>query len=274
MLTALFAQVGPFFNWVYMVYAIFTAGQRTWGGPRADAGKADSMTSPAAAIKRAEAAGDDLNVIPESFRPTPRPDSSYSAGGVGIGGADSAKRLSQRVPLQPDRRWEGRFRSAGRNPTWTPSYSDDNGSRTPLGLGAGSRGSRPPSAFYNSRAVQQSRLSTDSSSSLSRSDIGEPSVYMPRRVRSAVVVDEVDRARSRPSSPTFGLSFDGQSDSMYRVSAMSGLEPYQTGGPAEGSIGTLSRIDITSAGSRDKHVLNHSNHRKDRAPAASRFEAP
>ncbi|KAK9464524.1 chitin synthase-domain-containing protein [Lipomyces arxii] len=27
----------PFFNWVYMVYGIFTASQRTWGGPRADA---------------------------------------------------------------------------------------------------------------------------------------------------------------------------------------------------------------------------------------------
>jgi chitin synthase len=31
--------VNPFFNWCYMVYGIFTAGQRTWGGPRADAGK-------------------------------------------------------------------------------------------------------------------------------------------------------------------------------------------------------------------------------------------
>jgi len=52
-----------------MVYGIFTAGQRTWGGPRADASTADQTTTPAAAIAHAEATGDDLNVVPESFRP-------------------------------------------------------------------------------------------------------------------------------------------------------------------------------------------------------------
>ncbi|KAK9462285.1 chitin synthase-domain-containing protein, partial [Lipomyces oligophaga] len=35
--------VNPFFNWVYMVYGIFTAGQRTWGGPRADQGGDEEM---------------------------------------------------------------------------------------------------------------------------------------------------------------------------------------------------------------------------------------
>ena len=58
--------INPFFNWVYMVYGIFTAGQRTWGGPRADAGKADPGTTPQQAIEHAEATGDDLNVIPKS----------------------------------------------------------------------------------------------------------------------------------------------------------------------------------------------------------------
>lgn len=52
-----------------MVYAFFTSGQRTWGGPRADAGQADAVTSPQAAIEYAEATGDDLNIVPESFRP-------------------------------------------------------------------------------------------------------------------------------------------------------------------------------------------------------------
>lgn len=52
-----------------MVYGIFTAGQRTWGGPRADAGAADSMTTPQQAIEHAKATGDDLNVIPETFKP-------------------------------------------------------------------------------------------------------------------------------------------------------------------------------------------------------------
>ena len=61
--------INPFFNWMYMVYGIFTAGQRTWGGPRADAGAADSETTPQAAIEHAKATGDDLNVIPETFKP-------------------------------------------------------------------------------------------------------------------------------------------------------------------------------------------------------------
>ena len=61
--------LNPFMNWIYMVYGIFTAGQRTWGGPRADAGAADAKTSPQEAIEHAEATGDDLNVLPETFRP-------------------------------------------------------------------------------------------------------------------------------------------------------------------------------------------------------------
>lgn len=61
--------LNPFFNWTYMVYGIFTAGQRTWGGPRADAGAADADTTPQQAIEHAKATGDDLNVIPETFKP-------------------------------------------------------------------------------------------------------------------------------------------------------------------------------------------------------------
>ncbi|KAL9945102.1 hypothetical protein ACHAQF_004401 [Verticillium nonalfalfae] len=37
--------VNPFFNWFYMVYGIFTAGQRTWGGPRADGAEANPGTT-------------------------------------------------------------------------------------------------------------------------------------------------------------------------------------------------------------------------------------
>jgi len=62
-------QIGPFFNWLYMVYGIFTAGRRTWGGPRADAGEADEVMSPRDVIEYAEKIGDDLNIIPETFRP-------------------------------------------------------------------------------------------------------------------------------------------------------------------------------------------------------------
>lgn len=61
--------LNPFFIWIYMVYGIFTAGRRTWGGPRVDAGAADSDTTPQQAIEQAKATGDDLNVIPETFKP-------------------------------------------------------------------------------------------------------------------------------------------------------------------------------------------------------------
>ena len=36
--------LNPFFNWVYMVYGIFSAGQRTWGGPRTET---ETGTTPA-----------------------------------------------------------------------------------------------------------------------------------------------------------------------------------------------------------------------------------
>ncbi|KAK4156233.1 BcCHSVII, class VII chitin synthase [Chaetomidium leptoderma] len=61
--------LNPFLNWYYMVYGIFTAGQRTWGGPRADAATADSHTTAQEAIEQAEKAGDDLNIVPETFIP-------------------------------------------------------------------------------------------------------------------------------------------------------------------------------------------------------------
>jgi chitin synthase len=61
--------LNPFFNWIYMVYGIFTAGSRTWGGPRADAGTADAETTPQQAIEHAKETGDELNVVPETFKP-------------------------------------------------------------------------------------------------------------------------------------------------------------------------------------------------------------
>ncbi|KAI1613302.1 chitin synthase [Exophiala viscosa] len=69
LLYPLMFTINPFMNWVYMVYGIFTAGQRTWGGPRADAGAADAQVTPQEAIEHAIATGDDLNVVPETFKP-------------------------------------------------------------------------------------------------------------------------------------------------------------------------------------------------------------
>lgn len=83
--------LNPFFNWYYMVYGIFTAGQRTWGGPRADAGAADKNTTVQEAIEYAEQTGDDLNVVPETFIPAvmakhERNTDKVSRGGGGGGG--------------------------------------------------------------------------------------------------------------------------------------------------------------------------------------------
>ena len=88
--------VNPFFNWLYLVYGVFTAGQRTWGGPRADAGVADANTTPQQAIEHAQAIGDDLNIVPETFR--------------------EARQLPRRRPttLQPSGSVEGRFAPPGR----------------------------------------------------------------------------------------------------------------------------------------------------------------
>ncbi|KAH6953289.1 chitin synthase-domain-containing protein [Fusarium avenaceum] len=60
--------LNPFYNWYYMVYGIFTAGQRTWGGPRADAASADTHTTAREAVEQAEKQGDELNVVPETFK--------------------------------------------------------------------------------------------------------------------------------------------------------------------------------------------------------------
>lgn len=85
--------LNPFLNWVYMVYGIFTAGQRTWGGPRADAGAADAKVTPQEAIEHAIATGDDLNVVPETFRPAMK----------------VRRRRTRPSALQPSSSVEGRF---------------------------------------------------------------------------------------------------------------------------------------------------------------------
>ncbi|KAL3449433.1 chitin synthase-domain-containing protein [Aspergillus insuetus] len=80
--------MNPFFNWLYMVYGIFTAGHRTWGGPRTDATRADEHTTPAQAARQAEEQGDELNVEVKTFR----------SGVEGKG-----------VPVRPPRKITGRF---------------------------------------------------------------------------------------------------------------------------------------------------------------------
>ncbi|KAF3491937.1 chitin synthase D [Arthroderma uncinatum] len=119
--------LNPFFNWLYMVNGIFTAGQRTWGGPRADAAEADDNTSPSQAADQAKAAGDELNVNLDTFPP--------------------ATQGKEPVPVQPPEVAEGRFSA----PTLGPNgcYENTNASGVTL-----------PTHYTNGEV--DSRLSLDS----------------------------------------------------------------------------------------------------------------
>ncbi|KAL8806256.1 MAG: hypothetical protein Q9200_005104 [Gallowayella weberi] len=159
--------INPFFNWVYMVYGIFTAGQRTWGGPRADAGAADPHTSPQEAIEHAEATGDDLNVVPETFKPAVE--------------ARHPEKRPGAIPLQPSEHLEGRFAPAERLPGGWYMQNNDSGLTLPNML------PRDPNA---PRIPLHPRDSMDSF--ITAASAGN-SVYMPRRVES--IMGEEDRRK-------------------------------------------------------------------------------
>ena len=150
--------INPFFNWAYMVYGIFTAGQRTWGGPRADAGAADVHTSPQQAIEYAEATGDDLNIVPETFKPA-------------VEARHPEKEIGA-VPLQPIDHLEGRFAPAERLPGGWYVQNNDSGLTLPNML---PRNPHAPYILVHPRESFESYSSDDS--------VRVP-VYMPRTVES------------------------------------------------------------------------------------------
>lgn len=100
--------LNPFFNWYYMVYGIFTAGQRTWGGPRADAGAADKNTTVQEAIEYAEQTGDELNVVPETFIPAviaqkQQGEVAKMSADAGVAGVSTGGALNRRVSRRMSR---------------------------------------------------------------------------------------------------------------------------------------------------------------------------
>lgn len=162
--------INPFFNWLYMVYGIFTAGQRTWGGPRADAGTADTTKTPQQVIAEAEARGEDLEVVPETFRPAAEANKD-------------AQGLRQRLPVQPDDRIEGRFAASERLPGGYYNYEN------------ASMGTLPDLVQRNPNAPHiplHPRASFDSFVSGTSTSAGN-SIYMPRRVES--IMGEEDRRK-------------------------------------------------------------------------------
>lgn len=158
--------VNPFFNWWYMVYGIFTAGQRTWGGPRADAGAADVNTTPQQVIEKANEAGDELNVVPETFKPAAE--------------ARNLQIARKPIPLQPPERLEGRFAAAEKLPGgWYEQVND-----SLMSIGANGAVGVPPRNLMPSR---------DSLDSLVSAQTSNNSVYNPRRVES--IMGEEDRKK-------------------------------------------------------------------------------
>lgn len=158
--------INPFFNWVYMIYGIFTAGQRTWGGPRADAAAADENTTPQQAIEIAKATGDELNIVPESFKPAAE--------------ARHPEKAVPSVPVVPTDRIEGRFAAATRRPGgWYSQYGDSDLTLPDMGM-RDLNASRP-------------RLRTRNSLDSFVTSASASSVYMPRRIED--LLNDEDRIK-------------------------------------------------------------------------------
>ncbi|KAF2760591.1 hypothetical protein EJ05DRAFT_436616, partial [Pseudovirgaria hyperparasitica] len=177
MLYPLMFVVNPFFNWVYMVYGIFTAGQRTWGGPRADAGAADINTSPQAAIEYAEAMGDDLNVVPETFKSA----------------AEARTHHYTHVPFLPSDNIEGRFAPAEQLPDGWYWQGNDSGLHVLKGT--------------TRQVVGMALHLRNSYESSGTTDSATNSVYLPRRVESIMDLDDtlkyhMGQAVQRPAGGT------------------------------------------------------------------------
>ncbi|KAI0548329.1 family 2 glycosyltransferase [Xylaria curta] len=169
--------LNPFFNWYYMVYGIFTAGQRTWGGPRADAATADQDTTPQQAIEKAENTGDDLNIVPETFIPAAEIQRGNSLKEKGAGVARSKSNKSK---LLPPEKIEGKFAAPEKKADGF--YVHDEDSRYSFNtLGESSYGMKSRFALQH-RDSWESFLTT-----------GNNSVYLPRRVES--IMGDEDRRK-------------------------------------------------------------------------------
>ena len=167
------------------VYGILTAGQRTWGGPRADAGKADAVTTAQEVVEKADVLGDELNVVPETFT------ESHPAGDP--------------VPLQPPERLEGRFAAAERLPGGWYGHPDD--SMVSFSTGAILNGS--------SELDFPRRHSFESNSS----------VFMPRRVESIMgEEDQRKYALAQASQRAAGGAYMTNTDSSGEFHELSVLE--------------------------------------------------
>ena len=152
--------LNPFFNWLYMVYGIFTAGQRTWGGPRADAAAADKHTTAEEAVEQARAQGDELNVDVDTFR--------------------MSRSEERGVPIHPSEKIEGRFSAATPLPDGHFANNFYNDSGTTLAQMMSPLPGVPRIHLHSRQPSSDSGFTTDS---------GNP-VSMPHSVESLMNEDE------------------------------------------------------------------------------------
>ncbi|KAL7895387.1 glycosyltransferase family 2 protein [Trichoderma sp. TUCIM 5745] len=139
--------LNPFFNWYYMVYGIFTAGQRTWGGPRADAAVADGNTTAREAVEQAEKQGDELNVVPETFLPALEARRAASTKG-----RPDTRLEHKRSVVRPPDGIDGMFSARRKTPAGLYTHLDE----SDIGLGTPIASSTDPSSSYD--ALQRSSL--------------------------------------------------------------------------------------------------------------------
>ncbi|XXG94364.1 hypothetical protein Hte_000618 [Hypoxylon texense] len=169
--------LNPFFNWYYMVYGIFTAGQRTWGGPRADAATADANTTPQQAVEQAEKTGDDLNVVPETFIPAAEVQRQKSNKGKNDGGVQRTK-----SKVLPPEKIEGKFAAPEKKANGFYAYPEESTYSFNTPGTEYSYYDRPNSRYLQNRESVDSFLT-----------IGNNSVYLPRRVES--IMGDEDRKK-------------------------------------------------------------------------------
>ncbi|KAF2010345.1 glycosyltransferase family 2 protein [Aaosphaeria arxii CBS 175.79] len=249
MLYPLMFIVNPFFNWCYMVYGIFTAGQRTWGGPRADAGTADSNTTPQQAIENAEATGDDLNVVPETFKPA----------------AEAQKGRPAPVPLQPSDQMDGRFSAAQRLPGGWYQQANDSGLTLPNMMPRDANVPRVPLHPHDPRTSIDSLYSSNSNNN---------SIYLPRRVESFMDPEDAriyhkTQASQKPAGGAYFESGRNPDSSPYQYSAGMAKTPYQE------SVGSLSD-DSTYQGQSGKLPQRpaHARSNSDKSASGQRTASP
>ncbi|KAI2618798.1 glycosyltransferase family 2 protein [Hypoxylon sp. NC1633] len=169
--------LNPFFNWYYMVYGIFTAGQRTWGGPRADAATADANTTPQQAVEQAEKTGDDLNVVPETFIPAAEVQRQRSKGKEAVGVHRSKSNVL------PPEKIEGKFAAPEKKANGFYAYPEESTFSFNLpGIESSSLDFSASHHTLRNRDSVESFLTT-----------GNNSVYIPRRVES--IMGDEDRKK-------------------------------------------------------------------------------